>query len=98
MTSATINRWCYAFDDDRSPPVTKKPAQPIDAHVFVVPAPHRHHCTYCHTVLQRSTKGIGVCDEDACSKKHQRDRDIQRLDRAQQAAGGGIVQRGKNRQ
>lgn len=97
MTTATINRWCYAFDDDRSPPVTKKAPKPVDP-IVAEPAPQKHHCAYCHTILHRGTKGVGVCDEEGCLKKFARDKDIQRLDRAHQQSGSGIGQRGKNRQ
>lgn len=96
--TATINRWCYAFDDDRSPPVIKKPDRPVDADVFVVPAPRHHHCTYCHTVLAQTSRALPLCDDEKCQKKHARDKEIKRLDMLQQRAGGGLVQQGKNRQ
>lgn len=98
MSAPIIRGWAYAFDDDRSPPVTKQRAEPIDADVFVVPAPSKHHCAYCHTVLDHKANSYQVCDAEACRKKQARDINIKRLDRAQQQAGGGIVQRGKNRQ
>ena len=94
--SATINRWCYAFDDDRSPPVTKKAAKPVDA-IVAEPAPEKRHCPYCHT-LTSSGNGTAICGEEACAKKLARDKSIQRLDLAHQRCGGGIVQQGKNRQ
>jgi hypothetical protein len=96
MTSATINNWCYSFDDDRSPPVTKKAAKPLD-HVVAEPAPAKRHCPYCHTLVAVGN-GTAICGDEKCAKKHQRDKDIQRLDLAHQRCGGGLVQQGKNRQ
>jgi hypothetical protein len=42
--------------------------------------------------------GTAICGDEKCAKKHQRDKDIQRLDLAHQRCGGGLVQQGKNRQ
>lgn len=91
-----IRGWAYAFDDDRSPPVTTVRAKPIEE-AAVEPAPAKQHCPYCHTLLVRGVDVV-VCADLVCAKKLARDNNTRRLDRAQQQAGGGIVQRGKNRQ
>lgn len=97
MMTATINRWCYAFDDDRSPPVIKQRTKPLEEPAVPVP-PNTHHCAYCLTPVDHKANSYQVCDDEKCRKKHERDKNTQRLDRAHQQAGGGIVQRGKNRQ
>lgn len=95
--TATINRWCYAFDDDRSPPVTRRAAKPLDSD-GPAPAPIKHHCYYCHTLLDRTLNPAAVCDDEKCRKKWLRDKETKRLDELLQRAGGGLAQKGKNRQ
>lgn len=97
MMTATINRWCYAFDDDRSPPVVKRAAKPIEEPAVPIP-PNTHHCAYCLTPVDHKANAYQVCEGERCQKKHARDKEIKRLDLAQQRAGGGLVQQGKNRQ
>jgi hypothetical protein len=66
-------------------------------YVVAEPAPAKRHCPYCHTLVAVGN-GTAICGDEKCAKKHQRDKDIQRLDLAHQRCGGGLVQQGKNRQ
>lgn len=97
MSAPIIRGWAYAFDDDRSPPVTKQRAEPIEEPATQLP-PNTHHCAYCLAPVDHKANSYQVCDAEACRKKQARDINTKRLDRAQQQAGGGLVQRGKNRQ
>jgi hypothetical protein len=63
MTTATINNWCYSFDDDRSPAPARKPVQCLEDDLtpaVSLPKEQQRYCPLCNSRIR---------PEDCCKRR-----------------------------